>query len=127
MIFNEPNIIEVIDNFKKNLDYSFASVTHSTLGGADNVSLLIALSTDKKESWSGGFFENSTYVRIQILNDGTVEQFSGYKLKLRKKKVKSVDDAINYINSKMKIAIVPDNYNYFTDKLEYKYLNDVRD
>jgi hypothetical protein len=91
---------EIIE--KINADYK--AITISTLGGIDNVSIIIHISLDKKETWQNGIFHNSRYYIIHIDKNGTVENFScNYILKkMRKKTVKTLQEALDYINSKIK-------------------------
>jgi hypothetical protein len=49
----------------------------STLGGVDNVSIILKLSLDPKESWQNGILHNSRYGMFHICNTGKVECFSG--------------------------------------------------
>jgi len=75
----------------------FVSVKHSTLGGKENVSFLISVSLDPKEEWYNNIIENSRLFRVHLLRDGELEQFQkSHQIdkKLRKSRVKSVDDAI---------------------------------
>ena len=84
---------------KEELYYSFISATISTLGGENEVTVMLAVSTTTKENWANGIFENSKYRRFSIENDGTVENFTVSGLdKVRKFTAKSVDDLIARLN-----------------------------
>lgn len=120
MIFNIDNIKESKESLRDELKFPFISVRHSILGGDDKVSIMLAVATTTPDKWTNGIFENSDYARIEISNDGTVKYFGGANMKLRKKTVKSLQDAITHINEKMTIADIPANYNYFTSpKLKF--------
>ncbi len=90
---------EVYDN----LQAEYKQVNISMLGGRERVCLIIKVSLDKKENWENCIFHNSRYYIIGIYHNGEVENFSkGLGLtKIRKKTVKSLSDAINYINEKI--------------------------
>ena len=125
MIFNIDNIKESKESLRNELKFPFIGVKHSTLGGDDRVSIMLAVATTTPDKWINGIFENSDYARIEISNTGTVKHFGGSNMKLRKKTVKSLQDAITHINDKMQVAIIPDDYNYFTnDKITWRFLKD---
>lgn len=98
-LFNIETAQDVVDRLKKELFYAFISVSISTLGGAENVSIMLCGSTTTKENWAYGILENSDYRRFSIDNDGTVENFTTSGLdKVRKFTAKSVDDLIAKLN-----------------------------
>jgi len=92
------------DMLRKELNFPFISVSISMLGGKDNITIMLAYSTESKETWEYDIFENSNYRRFSIFNDGTVENFttSGLK-KVRKFTAKSVEDLIDRLNKIWKI------------------------
>lgn len=102
-IFDYEKLKTEKENIYNAINAEYKRVQISTLGGYDKVTLLIRLSLDKKESWEYGIFENSRYYHFHISNNGTVENFSrGHDTnKIRKKTVKSLEDAIKYINEKI--------------------------
>lgn len=99
-IFDITNIKENVEKIKSNIKAPYIGVQYSTLGGDANVSILIVVSLDPKETWSNGYIENTRYFRLHLDNDGTLEMFTVSKLplKLRKSKNKSIDEVINRIN-----------------------------
>lgn len=98
-LFDIDSAQSLADRLKEELFYSFISVRISTLGGDDNVTIMLAASTTTKENWANGIFENSDYRRFSIENDGTVENFTTSGLsKVRKFTAKSVDDLITRLN-----------------------------
>jgi hypothetical protein len=99
-LFNVDTAQAVVDRLMTELDrYSFVSTRISTLGGNDNVTIMLAVSTESKGNWLNGIFENSNYRRFSIENDGTVENFTTSGLdKVRKFTAKSVDDLITRLN-----------------------------
>ena len=106
MIYNYEDIKdkkrEIID--KINAEYKFIRI--STLGGIERACIMLSLSLDKKEDWAYGIFENSRYYHISIDRNGTVENFCNSKVKrIRKKTVKSLDEAIEYINKKIREVV----------------------
>ncbi len=104
MIYDYENIKhqkrEIAD--KINSEYKWLNI--STLGGVENACIMLSLSLDKKEDWAYGIFHNSRYYQFSIDRNGTIENFTcSNKVKpIRKKTVKSLDEAIEYINKKIK-------------------------
>jgi hypothetical protein len=99
-LFDVDTAQTLVDRLRAELNfYSFISVSISMLGGKENVTVMLAVSTENIEDWAGRIFENSNYRRFSIFNDGTVEYFttSGLK-KVRKFTTKSVDDLIERLN-----------------------------
>jgi len=76
------------------------NVQKSTLGGPQNVSLLLMVALDEKQDWPSGILENSTYFRMHLLNDGTIEHFSGNtrRVNFRKTRVRSAEEAVMKIS-----------------------------
>ena len=98
--FNFDTAREVMDRLKNDLKFPFVSVRLSILGGKENSTIMLTVSADPKENWENGIFENSSYRRFSIYNDGTVENFvcSGLD-KVRKFNAKSVDNLIEKLNN----------------------------
>ena len=80
------------------LKFPYVHVQHSTLGGIENVAILLTISLDPKHTWSNGILQNSRYAMIHIDNDGRVEQFSGHQISLRKFTAKNMAQVIDKIN-----------------------------
>jgi hypothetical protein len=85
------------------------NVKTSSLGGAQNVSILILAIFDPKPTWVNGIMENSRYMRFHLFQPNIIEQFQmNYKIrdagvkKFRKARVKSQDDAIKKLNAYFK-------------------------
>lgn len=97
-IFDVGNVA-MVEVQLQNLRFPYVYVYHSTLGGADNVSILLTVSLDPKHTWSNGILQNSRYAQIHISNNGVVEQFSGSRLKLRKFTAKNISQIIEKINN----------------------------
>lgn len=80
----------------------------STLGGVQNVSILILAVFDPKPTWINGIMENARYMRFHITRPNIIEQSAmSYKFgikKFRKARVKSQDDAINKLNRYFKMV-----------------------
>ena len=78
------------------------NVSKSTLGGEENVTIMIKFSLDDKSKWKNGIFHNSRYANIRLERDGTLEMFQysprSMGKALRKTRVKSAKDAIKKIN-----------------------------
>jgi hypothetical protein len=74
----------------------------STLGGRDNASIMIKLSLDKPDTWTNGIFENSQTAYFSIDLYGTIENFNGRLPHIRQKNIKTLQEAIEYINTKIR-------------------------
>jgi len=103
VLFNAIDAEDAVNKLKAGLKFPYVNAYYSTLGGEDNVSILVIVSLDPKEEWVNGILENSRYSGFHISNDGDVENFSGsYKLsKLRKFRAKSIDQIISVLNDKV--------------------------
>lgn len=101
-LFDINTVDEVINKLQSELQIPFVQAYKSTLGGADRVTIMIKVSLDAKDTWAGGYFENSRRLNFSVERDGTVEQFSkSFKIptKFRKTKVKSIEDLITKLNT----------------------------
>ncbi len=95
-----------IEDWKKEIEKGIkAPVVHiqiSTLGGEENVSMLVKFSVDKEASKGGTSWFNSRFANLSIERDGTMEMSqasSKFKTKkLRKSKIKSAKDVVKKIN-----------------------------
>ncbi len=74
-------------------------IQSSTLGGAENVTILVTISTTPKQLWANGILQNSKYAMFHISNNGIVEHFSGHQLKLRKFTAKTTGQIAEKINN----------------------------
>lgn len=102
-LFNVKTASAVVKLLKTKLNYPFINAYVSTLGGPERVSVLLTVSTSIKSEWPNGILENSRYAKIHITNNGTVEQFSGMKLKLRKFIAKDYPHMIQRINAMKRV------------------------
>ena len=67
-LFNIKTAAAFAAELRGKLDfYSFISASVSSLGGYENVTIMLAVSTTTKENWAYGIFENSDYRRFSIL------------------------------------------------------------
>jgi len=108
-VFSIEDMEESEDTIKNGLQrvVPFLNITHSTLGGNENISITIKLSLDPKEDWYNGIYQNSRYSMFMFKRNGVLEQFSmGQNIpkKFRKSRVKSVDDVISKITKYIKIV-----------------------
>jgi hypothetical protein len=106
LIFGMDNLVvfkkELYEELKKRFPY--VSVNHSTLGGDNTVSLLVAVSLQTPDQWAYKIFENSQCAKLIIERDGTVEKISGSKTKLRKFAGKSASDIGKKINERLEVV-----------------------
>ena len=97
-IYTFENADEFRNKLVALLDFPFVSCSISTLGGRENISCIVTISKDKRETWPNGYLENSVYARLHVFQNGDVKQFSGYGLKLRKFTGKNVEHMAGKIN-----------------------------
>lgn len=90
-----------LDTVRQGIKAEYVNAYISTLGGRDNASIMIKLSLDKPETWMYGIFENSRTAYFSLDLCGTLENFSGRISHIRQKNVKTIPDAIAYINKKI--------------------------
>ena len=88
-----------VEQLKQGLKFAYVSIQTSSLGGVERPSILITISTSKRDNWANGILENSNYAKIHISHTGVVEHFSGWRLKLRKFTAKDIPHAIQKINA----------------------------
>ena len=88
----------------KGLKSGWKSVAKSTLGGDENVAIMIKVTVEPEKDWPHKILHNASYGMIRIAADGTMEMFaSGHKLKnMRKTKIKTPRDIIKKINTWIK-------------------------
>jgi hypothetical protein len=101
-LFNIDTVKSDVEKIKENIKAPYVNAYYSSLGGEKNISVLVTVSLDEKETWANKILENSRYFKLHITNDGRLEMFTkSHKIseKFRKTKVKSVDEAINKINT----------------------------
>ena len=97
-LFDYESVEDAKVQLKEGLDFPYVGVRSSILGGKEDVSILVTVSKDPESEWANHILQNSRYAKIHILRDGTVEQFVGWKLKMRKFKGKSIEHVIEKIN-----------------------------
>lgn len=102
--FNIDNIEEVKQKIKENLSYPYVYIYHSTLGGKENISILLTISLDNPNTWYNQILENSAYIKLHILNYGVIELISKNRnvKKFRKTRFKSIDNLIKKLNDKIR-------------------------
>jgi len=88
----------------KGIKAGWKSVSKSSLGGDENVAIMIKVTVEPEKEWPHKILQNASYGMIRIATDGTMEMFaSGHKLKnMRKTKVKSARDVVSKINTWIK-------------------------
>jgi hypothetical protein len=100
-IFNAENLD--LEAIKSELKAEYKEIQLSNLGGKGRESLIFHISLDKKENWTNGIYQNSRYYILALSVAGELEIYSrGHNTnKMRKKQVKSISEAIAYINKKI--------------------------
>jgi len=108
-IFESP-VLQITDvdqwtmDIYKGIKAGWKSVAKSTLGGDDNVAILIKLTLEPEKEWPNKILHNATYGMIRIATDGTMEMFaSDRKVKnMRKTRIRSAKDVVSKINAWIK-------------------------
>ena len=72
------NAQKFLDTLKSGVNIPLLSGQISTLGGEENISILLLVCFQKKEDWENGPLEDGKFARLQVFNDGNVEFFSRY-------------------------------------------------
>ena len=101
MLFNIDNVQAFIESLKEKIQVNYLHIRYSTLGGKDNLSILITISKDKKENWSNNILQNTKYAMFHLSNNGKIELFSKQYImpKFRKCTIKNIDHLIEKINA----------------------------
>ena len=88
----------------KGIDAGWKSVGKSTLGGDENVAILIKVTVEPEKDWPNKILQNARFGMIRIATNGTMEMFaSDRRVKnMRKTKIKSAKDVVNKINTWLK-------------------------
>ena len=102
----EGTVLQITDVDKwtteiyKGLKTGWKSVAKSTLGGDENVAIMIKVTVEPEKDWPNKILHNASFGMVRIATDGTMEMFaSGHKIKnMRKTKVKSAKDVVSKIN-----------------------------
>jgi len=85
----------------KGIDAGWKSVSKSTLGGDENVALMIKLTLEPEKDWPSKILHNASYAMIRVATNGAMEMFAsglGKGKNMRKTKVKSAKDVVTKIN-----------------------------
>ena len=104
-IFDIDSADELINKLNKNIKAPVINAYKSTLGGANNVSVILSLSLDPKDMWQNGIFENSRYMKMHISLPNVIEMISkgfNIKTKFRKSRAKDLNGVVKKINEYIK-------------------------
>ena len=85
----------------KGIKAGWKSVAKSTLGGDENVAIMIKLTLEPEKEWPNKILHNASYGMIRIATDGAMEMFAsglGKGKNMRKTRVKSAKDVVTKIN-----------------------------
>ena len=97
-LFNYENIITTMQTIKEGLNFPYINIRYSTLGGKENISIILCISKDNEKNWKYGIFENSKYGKLGIENNGIIKLYSGNIGKFRKYRAKNINTLIEKIN-----------------------------
>ena len=88
----------------KGLKSGWKSVAKSTLGGDENVAIMIKVTVEPEKDWPNKILHNAKFGMISIGTDGTMKMFaSGHKIKnMRQTRVRSAKDVVKKINDWIK-------------------------
>ena len=107
---DEATVLQITDvdqwtmDIYKGIKAGWKSVAKSTLGGDENVAILIKLTLEPEKEWPNKILHNATYAMIRIATDGTMEMFASERSvkNMRKTRVRSAKDVVNKINAWIK-------------------------
>lgn len=102
-IFTVGNVAEVVEFLEKNIQAPYCKSYFSTLGGDENVGIIMKVSLDKRERWKNGYIENSRYFMFSIENNGKVKEFIG-RPHMRRFNAKTVKEVTLKINKFLEMA-----------------------
>ena len=99
-VLDVKDVDKWIPEIKKGIDAPWVSVQKSTLGGDENVAIMIKLSLDPEKDWANKIYQNSRFAMVRLGANGEMEMFaSERKLKnMRRTKFKSAKDVVQKIN-----------------------------
>jgi hypothetical protein len=102
-LFDVTTAPQIVDRLNKELGFPYVHAQYSTLGGNENVSIMVTISLDAREDWFNGILQNSRYANFHIDRLGTVERFSGGRgmAKFRKTRIKSIEDLFPVLKAKV--------------------------
>ena len=88
----------------KGIKAGWKSVGKSTLGGDENVAIMIKVTVEPEKDWPNKILHNAKFGMISIGTDGTMKMFaSGHKIKnMRQTRVRSAKDVVKKINDWIK-------------------------
>lgn len=107
----EPLSAKSADTFKSAISAPIVNAQISTLGGAENATLMFTVGLDARETFANGIFENGRYIKGHIDKNNKVEVFvnnvhtgerndprSPRVPNLRAKTCKDFDSAVKYVS-----------------------------
>jgi len=108
MLFNIENVKSFIEILKEKLNFEYKHIQYSTLGGKENISIIITVSIENQSLWYNGILQNSKYANFYLSNNGKLELFSKHHNmpKLRKCKIKNITHLIEKLNKYEKSCLV---------------------
>jgi len=106
-LFTVDNADVVVKQIENGIKAPIVKASVSTLGGVNNISILMVISLDERKDWANGILENSRYIRLHLnAKDHVLEQFSGSLgmgvKSLRKSRPKTIDAVVKKINTYIK-------------------------
>lgn len=91
-MFNINNVDSLINEIKA-FKLPYINCYYSTLGGKENISILIIISKQVKETWPSGILENTAYSKLHLYNNGLLEIFcNNTGNKFRKSTIKNAQE-----------------------------------
>jgi len=79
-LFTFESVEETKKQIREGLDFPHVHIQSSTLGGKENVSILVTVSKDPKSDWSNKILQNSRYAQLHINQNGVTEQLYGWQI-----------------------------------------------
>ena len=103
-VLDVKDVDKWIPEIKKGIDAGWVSVGSSTLGGDENVAIMIKLTLEPEKDWPNKILQNARFAMIRIATNGTMEMFASHRnvKNMRKTKIKSDKDVVSKINTWIK-------------------------
>lgn len=94
----------ILETLKKKINVPYINAYVSTLGGAENASVLFSFSLEPKKNWKYGIFENSPFFHFHITPSEPIiieliTKAFDIETKFRKSRAKTVNDLVKKLNT----------------------------
>ena len=122
-LFTAENASIIAKRIENNLKVPYVVASVSTLGGKENVAIIIKISLDEKSTWSNGIYLNSKYMMFRLSNNGILERFQSHytiPTKFRKKIITSLELLFTILNKHFQEASSKKVTEDYKEEIEFK-------